>query len=1057
MIYKHSIKSIIRTPKKTILFFFLLIVLTVFLNMGVGMYGSAQNMILDADKTFTTIVELEYLGDSSGDEFNFYNSMNLNLSDFQFNKLENHPNVKEVNMESALWASIDGYNNKQRDTPLYQYAMVRISNINKQEDNLYTGIVRDNLFGKRVREDVYMMISDVDESGNSLNFDFQKDHEYLIMGQIANEKTPALVMSPKVPDLVENTPYIIDLTENPGFFQSDEGQQILGLQKALEVIDNSLSVTTVTSLETTEPYYYNEIKIKEGRLFSEEEYLEKKDVIIISQAIADSFQVKLGDTLPLRMHYSKSGLGLSDYITDLKFDYKSKYEIVGILENIGDIKYAIYMPEPSWIQQDFHTKTLARFKVDNGTSENFIHDNQAALLANMEFTIYDQGYEEAVKPIIALKNNAVNILALGTLFGIAILFLFAYLYVVKQKDTLKTMLAIGSGKKKTSNYILFGSLTLVLISSLLGTIISYILLNKIMLILFERMKDGFEEDLRYSEKLIGFQMSYVPQLSMNVWLPILLGIFVILFSFIILHWFTYSVLKEDIQISARNKKKKIKSLIPRKTKFRRMNFEGLRPVSFKFALISLTRSPGRSFIVPIISFLLSILLIFLGLLSDIQKKELSVAYENIPVRAYITSSRNSVRDVAGLDLRYDIYRFIDPEYSYRVDWLTEMGNSLTGAGEEFTSFDAEEERENLLASSEFFKEMYLYTEARYEYMGVSKTKDGIEDGMLSNLPNIRKHDNSFGYDWFLNQVNKMPKLAYVDDLRYSPDFFNDSIPKVEFLEGYGYDSLGLRENIGVISRNFATINNIQNGDTIRITSWFDSSDLGVCSLIELKVVGIYNKTWETDTIYVPWIMSYDHNYYIDYNYPVTEKDGQKSEVFNELLSRNIRAVTFTLKNTNEINKFREYLEMKGYSQHGKRGDIRRVIIIQDKALIETVQSLENYIRLIDVIKPLMIGLFGIIGFVVSYLLIKHRISELAMMRSMGTRKSQVFFSFFIEQVILFLMGQVPIVLYMVLFTDEILLYSLSLVYVFVLYLFGTTTALLIMNRAKILDILFAED
>lgn len=64
MICKHSIRYIIRTPKKTILFFFLLIVLTVFLNMDLGMYGSAHNMILDADKIFTTIVELEYLGDS---------------------------------------------------------------------------------------------------------------------------------------------------------------------------------------------------------------------------------------------------------------------------------------------------------------------------------------------------------------------------------------------------------------------------------------------------------------------------------------------------------------------------------------------------------------------------------------------------------------------------------------------------------------------------------------------------------------------------------------------------------------------------------------------------------------------------------------------------------------------------------------------------------------------------------------------------------------------------------------------------------------------------------
>ena len=53
--------------KKSILFL-LNRFLSIILSIGAGMYMSAHNMLLDADKTFSTVVELSYLGNSDNNQ-----------------------------------------------------------------------------------------------------------------------------------------------------------------------------------------------------------------------------------------------------------------------------------------------------------------------------------------------------------------------------------------------------------------------------------------------------------------------------------------------------------------------------------------------------------------------------------------------------------------------------------------------------------------------------------------------------------------------------------------------------------------------------------------------------------------------------------------------------------------------------------------------------------------------------------------------------------------------------------------------------------------------------
>jgi len=1062
---KHSLKSIIRTPKKSILFFILIGLLAMFLSIGAGMYYAAYNMLRDADETFTTVVELNFLGENNSEAF--YEQMNEKLADFDFQRLSTHPDILSINVQNTAYAYIEDKQINQNVTPLDNYVIIEVSSIRRFDEKFYQGVISKAHFGRTMRENTYVYLNDIDLFGNNIGYDFLGGHTYLIIGSLSNGKNPTPIVSPGLPSGLEGFRYVVDLTTEPEFFTNEEGIKMLKLIEAFNVVDRSLPVTMVSSLKASETYFNRQMIIREGREFLPEEYEEgNNNVIIVSKTIADFYELGIGDNINLKLHYAKKGTGLSDFIREYTFANEAEYKIVGIFENNEAERYKIYMPKASWIEQDFSSPVLARYHIKNGKSDKYMEAVRKYLLPEMEFIVYDQGYQAATKPIVELKNISVLILVLSGLSGIAIILLFSYLYVIKQKDTIINMLSLGAGKKRTIAYILWGSITLVLLASAIGAMVTSGFLYDLTQKIYSRMSSLYSTDMRYSERAIGLRLEFDATVRTNSWLPLIIILAVILISLTVLLSFTFSIINQDLYkargVTKKVRKKKVKTVqtatVFKVKKEQNVLLGFIRPVPLKFALVSLIRNSGRSFIVPVISLVLSVFLVLLGFISNMQKVKRANVYDTIPVNAYMTTYKNETRDIGGLDLQYDIYRLIDPEYSYRMSW-DKIYEELINEGE-YTSLKATQERKKLLDESEFFKEMYLYTAAHYEYMGITRTNNGVENKEIPSIPNIRMHKDAFGFDWFLNAISRMPKLAYADDIRYTPDFFKSTSYDVDFLSGYDFDSLRLQENVAIIPSKFAKENGISLGDTIRITAWDIYDKYAICSVIDLLVIGMYNQTWQSDVIYVPWIMSYDHNYFVDFAYPLDpdmEVDYTWDTVWNEIIPRSVRSATFTLKNTEKLDYFREYLANQGYSEAGIIKFIRTAVVIQDKNLEETKKTLDNYIKLMDTLIPVMYILFGIIGFIVSYLLIRNRVSELAIMRSMGAKKVYVFLSFFMEQLILFLIGLIPVNIFGLIIPQYFEYYRVSLGFFIVSYLLGTGLALTILGKADLLDILFTKD
>ena len=162
--------------------------------------------------------------------------------------------------------------------------------------------------------------------------------------------------------------------------------------------------------------------------------------------------------------------------------------------------------------------------------------------------------------------------------------------------------------------------------------------------------------------------------------------------------------------------------------------------------------------------------------------------------------------------------------------------------------------------------------------------------------------------------------------------------------------------------------------------------------VPVKIVGSFNPAGGEDNLYLP--LSY-------WCLPPWDTEDQRESIPP---SGSFPSACFTLDSAYHLEAFREYLAQEGYNQPGSNGSNRVTVVLNDHIFNQTVQALNRYITLGQILFPVLFILMGVLGFVVSWLMVNGRRMEFAIMRGMGAPKKLVFGSFFLEQVGLCLMG-----------------------------------------------------
>lgn len=163
----------------------------------------------------------------------------------------------------------------------------------------------------------------------------------------------------------------------------------------------------------------------------------------------------------------------------------------------------------------------------------------------------------------------------------------------------------------------------------------------------------------------------------------------------------------------------------------------------------------------------------------------------------------------------------------------------------------------------------------------------------------------------------------------------------------------------------------------------------------------------------------------------------------------------------ELNLFKEEMHQLGLlpvisqANATQRGTS---LTVNDETFIKTATRLKENIALQKMLMPFIAILVGLLGFVVSYLLLQSRRPEIAILRSLGVSQRSCFVQLLLESAILELSGSLlGVVAASLLVNLDVALGLAVVVPFFAVYMAGTAVALILLGRFSVMQVLTALD
>ena len=137
MIFKYSLKGLMRTPFRTILFLILLAVVTSLMILGTNMKLTSENLLKEADEKFDTVATLEYMGKNYPD-VSLYDATLVNLIEkYDFEKLNDAPYVLSYEPALNIRGTIADFTMKALAKPYKDFSIIQFQVIRINEEENY--------------------------------------------------------------------------------------------------------------------------------------------------------------------------------------------------------------------------------------------------------------------------------------------------------------------------------------------------------------------------------------------------------------------------------------------------------------------------------------------------------------------------------------------------------------------------------------------------------------------------------------------------------------------------------------------------------------------------------------------------------------------------------------------------------------------------------------------------------------------------------------------------------------------------------------------------------
>lgn len=295
--------------------------------------------------------------------------------------------------------------------------------------------------------------------------------------------------------------------------------------------EHTFPVLGTECLETMHSFLTNAASITSGRTFTQKEYDTGAKVCVISESVALTGDIQVGDTISLQQHLvdmrrntnrslddmketlNNPAVGRSDY--PFQLGETEEFTVVGIyrLERSWDdstfsiTPNTVFMPQKAQIpggfgglshyeevtytalftdletgeqwtgektRKDLHTGgtygVFMSVKLKNGTMEEFQEELKQAGIVD-EYITVDQGYEAAQESLEAVAAQARKLFAIAAVSWVLLLILYILLYQSKQKRNLGIMRSLGAKPNAARRYLVFSGLVLAVAGVAIGTLV----------------------------------------------------------------------------------------------------------------------------------------------------------------------------------------------------------------------------------------------------------------------------------------------------------------------------------------------------------------------------------------------------------------------------------------------------------------------------------------------------------------------------------------------------------------------------------------------------------
>lgn len=1074
MIFKQSLKAVLRTPLKTFLFLILIVSVTAFACVGIGMWDSGSRLVRVAEDSFTTTASIEYgeVGYSMSESY--IEAMTYDLSGFDYSRLSSSSAVEEFDRHFEMGGYIEGFEMprgvmRYSDSAIFRFVVSTVAEIEyyneeTQKDETYLEIyahllesyyggdsdpIEDtlifiNIDGEMIYEDNsqywWTPHSPSQERLNArIKEVFQRGHEFIAYGTTfrgwdSSEAPITLTISSFDTDLIElqdNDRYFYsvplwDITDYEDYESHHKFEIFSNMARSLNVRRHALAVHPTRNVESLPVFYSGETEILEGgRFFTEEEYRKGARSIIISEYVAKRLELGVGDKLNMSTFLAdeESQVAALSFRSDADFVDNGDYEIVGIYRALEGENHRVYIPYP--VNAPYEIKTgvghnVATVTLKNGTAEQYMDDISPHLLPDMRVSIYDQGYSEVISPIVAMNRTAMLLSVLGIGCCVAALILFTHLYVSRQRDTIAIMESLGTGKARTLLYIIFSLVIIVLLATAVGVYSGSIISQRVADAAYERSAQKALSDASFTSVIVDsadkvdFNVNFKTSLSTIMYI----GGGVLLFTIILGLVFTAGVFRRPSVVTTH-----AGTTFRRRTRF-----------TWKLVFRSIVRNGAKSVLLPAVSLILAAFIAFFA--ADIEKSrgQIDELNENTTINAYLTTMNGRRADLLKIE-DYQIQPLLNSKYIKDVNYSASASGGFvyikvpaTVTVDEYNAYYYEPYG---LELGDEFETYYL------QFAGVMGT---------TFLPHIPKSEDS----------------------------------EPEFLNGYDESVFMTNQKVCAVSKDFLAEQGLKLGDELVFHAPFNELTYSVELIFAAKIIATYDSTLQvclpigllSPSSSEPEPVSDEQleansrlwsNLSSGY-YPNPDPSGALPEnlYIPEGFPIKYKSFSFTLKNTSELDEFKAFAKKAGYgsiSRDNKSyGDMRLALVIDDARLTASVNNIQRHIDYMNILNIVLYVLSAVISFVLAYLMTKSRRKDLAMMRSMGAGYLKTFNTLFLEQALLFLFGCAISTGLVALINHGFTLYQLMYLGGYALCcLTGIIISIVFMNRVDVLKLLSSKE